>query len=174
MTDERHGRFGQPAADVMVPLFCELGELPLPGRQAPLPIGFGALALGDSLPEVRQRLLRDVKRRIERPAQVLLGQPDLLFAQRLAVRGCCVVFVWTAVGDVRAADDQRGPLPFRLRGAEGSEVVITPLPLYHIFSLTANCLVFMTLGAENVLIPNPRDIPGFVKEMARILGAPAP
>jgi long-chain acyl-CoA synthetase len=47
------------------------------------------------------------------------------------------------------------------------EVVITPLPLYHIFSLTANCLVFMTLGGENILIPNPRDIPGFVKEMAR-------
>ena len=46
-------------------------------------------------------------------------------------------------------------------------VVITPLPLYHIFSLTANCLVFMTLGAENVLITNPRDIPGFVKEMAK-------
>ena len=52
-------------------------------------------------------------------------------------------------------------------GAEGSEIIITPLPLYHIFSLTANCLVFMTLGAENVLITNPRDIPGFVKEMAR-------
>jgi long-chain acyl-CoA synthetase len=46
-------------------------------------------------------------------------------------------------------------------------VIITPLPLYHIFSLTANCLVFMTLGAENVLITNPRDIPGFVKEMAK-------
>jgi long-chain acyl-CoA synthetase len=46
------------------------------------------------------------------------------------------------------------------------EVIITPLPLYHIFSLTANCLTFMTLGAENVLIPNPRDIPGLVKEMA--------
>jgi long-chain acyl-CoA synthetase len=44
-------------------------------------------------------------------------------------------------------------------------VVITPLPLYHIFSLTANCLTFMTLGAENVLITNPRDIPGLVKEM---------
>ena len=52
-------------------------------------------------------------------------------------------------------------------GAEGREIVITPLPLYHIFSLTANCLTFMTLGAENVLIPNPRDIPGFVKEMSR-------
>ena len=46
-------------------------------------------------------------------------------------------------------------------------VIMTPLPLYHIFSLTANCLVFMTLGAENVLITNPRDIPGFVKELAR-------
>jgi long-chain acyl-CoA synthetase len=47
------------------------------------------------------------------------------------------------------------------------EVIITPLPLYHIFSLTANCLVFMSLGGENILIPNPRDIPGFVKEMAK-------
>ncbi len=46
-------------------------------------------------------------------------------------------------------------------------VILTPLPLYHIFSLSANCLVFMTLGAENVLITNPRDIPGFVKEMGR-------
>ena len=46
-------------------------------------------------------------------------------------------------------------------------VILTPLPLYHIFSLTANCLVFMTLGAENVLITNPRDIPGFVKEMGK-------
>ena len=46
-------------------------------------------------------------------------------------------------------------------------VILTPLPLYHIFSLTANCLIFMTLGAENVLITNPRDIPGFVKEMGK-------
>ncbi len=47
------------------------------------------------------------------------------------------------------------------------EIIITPLPLYHIFSLTANCLTFMTMGGENILIPNPRDIPGFIKEMAR-------
>ena len=47
------------------------------------------------------------------------------------------------------------------------EIVITPLPLYHIFSLTANCLTFMTLGGENVLIPNPRDIPGFITEMGK-------
>jgi long-chain acyl-CoA synthetase len=51
--------------------------------------------------------------------------------------------------------------------ANRREVVITPLPLYHIFSLTANCLVFMSLGGENVLIPNPRDIAGFIKEMAK-------
>jgi long-chain acyl-CoA synthetase len=50
---------------------------------------------------------------------------------------------------------------------DSREIIITPLPLYHIFSLTANCLMFMTLGAENVLIPNPRDIPGFVKEMGK-------
>jgi long-chain acyl-CoA synthetase len=49
----------------------------------------------------------------------------------------------------------------------GREIVITPLPLYHIFSLTANCLTFMTLGAENVLIPNPRDIAGLVTEMGK-------
>jgi long-chain acyl-CoA synthetase len=51
--------------------------------------------------------------------------------------------------------------------ADERHVILTPLPLYHIFSLTANCLVFMTLGAENVLITNPRDIPGFVKEMSK-------
>jgi long-chain acyl-CoA synthetase len=50
---------------------------------------------------------------------------------------------------------------------EQAHVVITPLPLYHIFSLTANCLTFMTLGGENVLITNPRDIPGFVRELGR-------
>ncbi|GAA4899117.1 long-chain-fatty-acid--CoA ligase FadD [Ferrimonas pelagia] len=44
----------------------------------------------------------------------------------------------------------------------GQETVITALPLYHIFALTANCLLFMKLGARNVLITNPRDLPTFV------------
>lgn len=47
----------------------------------------------------------------------------------------------------------------------GRDIMITPLPLYHIFSLTANCFCFSTLGALNVLITNPRDIPGFIKEL---------
>jgi len=49
---------------------------------------------------------------------------------------------------------------------EGEEVIITALPLYHIFSLTANCMVFCKMGGLNVLITNPRDMPGFVKELA--------
>ena len=50
---------------------------------------------------------------------------------------------------------------------EGEEIIITPLPLYHIFSLTANCMIFCSVGALNVLITNPRDIPGFVKELKK-------
>ena len=50
---------------------------------------------------------------------------------------------------------------------EGRETVITALPLYHIFALTANCLTFFKIGATNILITNPRDIPGFVKELGK-------
>jgi len=46
-------------------------------------------------------------------------------------------------------------------------IIITALPLYHIFSLTANCLLFARLGAKNVLITNPRDFPGFVAELRK-------
>ncbi len=50
----------------------------------------------------------------------------------------------------------------------GNERIITALPLYHIFALTANCLVFMKFGGMNHLITNPRDMPGFVKALAKI------
>ncbi len=46
-------------------------------------------------------------------------------------------------------------------------VVITALPLYHIFSLEANCLGILVEGGENVLITNPRDMPGFVSELGK-------
>ena len=49
----------------------------------------------------------------------------------------------------------------------GKDVIITPLPLYHIFGLTANWLVFQKHGAQNVLIPNPRDFAAFVKELGK-------
>jgi long-chain acyl-CoA synthetase len=51
---------------------------------------------------------------------------------------------------------------------EGKEVIVTALPLYHIFSLTANCLTFMKAGGLNYLITNPRDMPGFVKEIQHL------
>ena len=47
----------------------------------------------------------------------------------------------------------------------GQEVIVTALPLYHIFALTANCLVFIKFGGRNLLITNPRDMPGFVKTL---------
>jgi len=50
----------------------------------------------------------------------------------------------------------------------GKEVIITALPLYHIFALTANCLVFMKFGGLNYLITNPRDMKGFVAELSKI------
>jgi long-chain acyl-CoA synthetase len=50
---------------------------------------------------------------------------------------------------------------------EGREVVITALPLYHVFSLVCNCLLFVSVGGMNVLITNPRDIPAFIKELAK-------
>ncbi|MDD2662284.1 MAG: long-chain-fatty-acid--CoA ligase [Dechloromonas sp.] len=50
---------------------------------------------------------------------------------------------------------------------DGEEFIITALPLYHIFALTANCLTFLMIGARNLLIANPRDIPGFVKEWGK-------
>lgn len=48
------------------------------------------------------------------------------------------------------------------------EVVITALPLYHIFALTANCLTFMRNGGLNYMITNPRDMKGFVKELSKV------
>ncbi len=49
--------------------------------------------------------------------------------------------------------------------ANGDEIIITALPLYHIFSLTANCWVYFTVGANNVLIPNPRDMKSFIQQL---------
>ncbi|HAE90993.1 MAG TPA: long-chain-fatty-acid--CoA ligase, partial [Idiomarina sp.] len=52
--------------------------------------------------------------------------------------------------------------------SDGEEIIITALPLYHIFALTANCLTFIKHGGRNILITNPRDMPGFVKELGKV------
>ncbi|MEJ2045225.1 MAG: AMP-binding protein [Reinekea sp.] len=56
---------------------------------------------------------------------------------------------------------------FQLCLSDGSETMITPLPLYHIYAFTMHCMVLMYTGNHSVLIPNPRDIPGFVKELQK-------
>ncbi|HHJ4328517.1 TPA: AMP-binding protein, partial [Klebsiella pneumoniae] len=50
---------------------------------------------------------------------------------------------------------------------EGSEIVICPLPLYHIYAFTFHCMAMMLTGNHNILITNPRDLPGTIKELAK-------
>jgi long-chain acyl-CoA synthetase len=50
---------------------------------------------------------------------------------------------------------------------EAEEIIVTALPMYHIFALTVNCLSFLKLGAMNVLITNPRDMPAFIKTLKK-------
>ena len=50
---------------------------------------------------------------------------------------------------------------------EGSEILITPLPLYHIYAFTFHCMAMMLIGNHNVLISNPRDLPAMVKELSK-------
>ncbi|MCA6062561.1 AMP-binding protein [Thalassolituus marinus] len=51
--------------------------------------------------------------------------------------------------------------------SEGQETVIAPLPLYHIYAFTVHCMVLLQTGNHSVLIPNPRDIPGFIKTLEK-------
>ncbi len=50
---------------------------------------------------------------------------------------------------------------------QGQEIMIAPLPLYHIYAFTANCMCMMVNGNHNILITNPRDIGGFIKELTK-------
>jgi len=50
---------------------------------------------------------------------------------------------------------------------EGDELVVTALPLYHVYALTCNCLCYLALGAHNLLITDPRDTAGFIRELKK-------
>lgn len=67
---------------------------------------------------------------------------------------------------VLACFSQHGPDGQKLI-KDGQEVMIAPLPLYHIYAFTANCMCMMVTGNHNVLITNPRDISGFIKELGK-------
>jgi long-chain acyl-CoA synthetase len=61
------------------------------------------------------------------------------------------------------ANVEQSSANFAVRVIEGKEIIVTPLPLYHIFSLTVNFIGYIANGGKNILVANPRDIPGFVK-----------
>jgi long-chain acyl-CoA synthetase len=108
------------------------------------------------------------KGRFENLDPVPLGHEDIAFLQytggTTGVSKGAVLTHRNMVANVLQSEAWMGP---SLREASGQMILITALPLYHIFSLTANCLLFMKLGAQNVLIANPRDFPGFVKELSK-------
>jgi long-chain acyl-CoA synthetase len=99
---------------------------------------------------------------------VAIGHDDVAFLQytggTTGVSKGAVLTHRNMVSNVLQSEAWMGP---SLREASGQMVLVTALPLYHIFSLTANCLLFMKLGAQNILIANPRDFPGFVKELSK-------
>jgi long-chain acyl-CoA synthetase len=117
----------------------------------------GSIRLSDALAEGRKRTLERVE----------IGHDDIAFLQytggTTGVAKGAMLLNRNIIANMLQARAWIRPF----LDANRREVIITPLPLYHIFSLTANCLVFMSLGGENILIPNPRDIPGFVKEMGK-------
>lgn len=100
------------------------------------------------------------------PDQVKLTGQDAAFLQytggTTGVAKGAVLTQRNMVANVEQASAWIGPFL-----VPGKEIIITALPLYHIFSLTANCLIFIKDGAHNILITNPRDMKGFVKEMSR-------
>jgi long-chain acyl-CoA synthetase len=117
----------------------------------------GAIRLADALADGRRRAL----------SRVPIGHDDIAFLQytggTTGIAKGAILLHRNIVANL--LQSRAWVRPFL--GTENRQVVITPLPPYHIFSLTANCLLFMTLGGENVLIANPRDIPALVREMAR-------
>jgi long-chain acyl-CoA synthetase len=117
----------------------------------------GAIRLTDAMRQGRKRSL----------SRIPIGHDDLAFLQytggTTGVAKAAMLVHRNLVANMLQARAWLRPVLDENR----REVILTPLPLYHIFSLTANCLVFMSIGGENVMITNPRDIAGFIKEMRR-------
>lgn len=95
---------------------------------------------------------------------VALNQDDIAFLQytggTTGVAKGAILTHGNLVSNVSQAYLWISPL-----GVSEQDIVVTALPLYHIFSLTANCLTFLRAGAKNILITNPRDIAHFIDEI---------
>jgi len=116
----------------------------------------GAVGFNDALAQGRRRPLEPVD----------IGHDDIAFLQytggTTGVAKGAMLLHSNIIANMLQAGEWVKPVV-----REGQEVIITALPLYHIFSLTANLMVFTEVGALNVMITNPRDIPGFIKEIKK-------
>ncbi len=112
---------------------------------------------------LRHALQQGARMAYHRPA---LSNNDLAFLQYTGGTTGVAKGAMLTHGNMQANLEQTKATYGKLLRA-GQEHVVTALPLYHIFALTVNCLLFLDLGGTNLLITNPRDIPGFVKELAK-------
>jgi long-chain acyl-CoA synthetase len=107
------------------------------------------------------------KGRFENLEPVTLGHEDIAFLQytggTTGVSKGAVLTHRNLVANILQTEAWIAPT---LRDVSGQLVIVSALPLYHVFSLQV-CLVFLRLGGHNVLIPNARDFPGFVKEIGK-------
>ncbi|WP_313477566.1 long-chain-fatty-acid--CoA ligase FadD2 [Stutzerimonas kunmingensis] len=116
-------------------------------------------------------VLRDGARHSHKPAPLELDHVAVLqytggttgvAKGAMLTHGNLVANMQQVRANMQQLDDQGHPV---IR--EGQEVMIAPLPLYHIYAFTVNCMCMTVTGNHNVLITNPRDINGFVKELQR-------
>ncbi len=98
-------------------------------------------------------------------APVQLGHDDIAFLQYTGGTTGVAKGAMLTHGNMIANMLQSGAW-FAAKIRPGEETIVTALPLYHIFALTCNCFIFLRFGGKSLLITNPRDMPGFVKELA--------
>lgn len=116
----------------------------------------GALRFNDMLAEAEGKTLKAVE----------VGHEDIAFLQYTAGTTGVPKGAMLLHRNILANIEQAASWLVQSIGEERA-MIITALPLYHIFSLTVNCLNMMKLGGLNILITNPRDIPAFVKELGK-------
>jgi len=100
--------------------------------------------------------------------QVSIGLDDLAFLQYTGGTTGVAKGAMLSHGNLVANMQQSKAWMIPAGIGQDIEYVITALPLYHIFALTANCLVYLAVGGVNVLITNPRDLPGLVNELKKV------